>query len=152
MSKLAALISVVHAGELLAARVAERQARIAPQPWMQRALALQADKNAADMLLPLLDSKNPSERRAAAEALAICGSPSCVPKLVAALANSKDDFEEHSCINALLVLADEPQVRGLLNHDSTKVRKAALNLLDQTPFSSLNFGDLVEVNVEVVII
>ena len=42
MSKLAALISVVHAGELLAARVAERQARIAPQPWMQRALALQA--------------------------------------------------------------------------------------------------------------
>lgn len=42
MTKLATLIGIVHAGEQLAARVAERQSRIAPLPWMQRALALQA--------------------------------------------------------------------------------------------------------------
>lgn len=41
-NKLALLTSAVYAGELLAARTAERQARIASAPWMRRALALQA--------------------------------------------------------------------------------------------------------------
>lgn len=40
--RLARLLTVLHAGEVLAARTAAAQARLAPLPWMRRALATQA--------------------------------------------------------------------------------------------------------------
>ena len=108
-----------------------------------RALALREDKSSGDALVQLLDSTNAPIRRAAAEALAVCGSRPLAPRLVIALANARDDFEEHACVAALLALVDEPFARGLLKHDSPRVRRAALNLLEQAPFATLRFNDLV---------
>lgn len=108
-----------------------------------RVLALREDKTAGDSLAALLDSTNAPVRRAAAEALAACGSRSHGPQLATALARATDDFEQHACINALRSLADEPFVRSLLTNSSTRVRRAALHLLDQPPFSTLRFTDLI---------
>jgi HEAT repeat protein len=108
-----------------------------------RALGLREDKGAGDSLARLLDSTNPPVRRAAAEALAVCGLRSHAPQLVSALAGAGDAFEEHACILALRALADEPFLRGLLKHDAPRVRQAALHLLDQPPFTTLHFVDLV---------
>ena len=108
-----------------------------------RALALRADKSAGDTLASLLDSTNAPTRRAVAEALAVCGSRSHAARLAAALVKAGDDFEEHACVAALLALADEPFARGLLTHASPRARRAALHLLDQPPFGTLRFSDLV---------
>ena len=108
-----------------------------------RALAIREDKSAGNTLAALLDSTNAPVRRAAAEALAVCGNRSHAPRLVAALARADDDFEQHACIAALLALADEPFVRGLLSNASPRVRRTALHLLDQPPFDSLRFANLV---------
>ena len=108
-----------------------------------RVLALREDKTAGKALAALLDSTNAPVRRAAAEALAVCGSRAQAPKLIAALASAGDDFEQHACIAAVLALADEPFVRGLLKHEASRVRRAALHLLDQPPFGTLRFTDLV---------
>lgn len=43
-ARLSLLLDVLHAGELLAAHTAARQARLAPLPWMRRALATQAQQ------------------------------------------------------------------------------------------------------------
>ncbi len=58
------------------------------------------------------------------------------------MVRAADDFERHACIAALLALADEPFIRGVLGHPSPRVRLAALHLLDQPPFATLSFGDL----------
>ena len=108
-----------------------------------RALAFRKDKSAGDALAALLQSTNAPVRRAAAEALAVCGSSAHAPKLVTALAVAGDDFEQHACIAALLKVADEPFERGLLTNASPRVRRAALHLLDQPPFDTLRFTDLV---------
>lgn len=107
-----------------------------------RALAFRGDRLAGDSFVRALDSTNAPIRRAAAEALAVCGSRAHAPRLVTALANAADDFVEHACVVALLALADEPFVRALLEHPSPRVRQAALNLLDQPPFGTLRFLDL----------
>ena len=117
---------------------AEAQATLAA-----RVLASRQEKASGDVLAALLDSTNAPVRRAAAEAFAVCGAHSHAPRLVAALIRAGDDFEEHACIAALLALADEPFVRGLLSHESPRVRRAALHLLDQPPFATLRFADLV---------
>ena len=108
-----------------------------------RALALREDKAAGNSLATLLDSTNAPVRRAAAEALAVCGSSTHAPRLVTALAVAGDDFEQHACIAALMTLADESFARGLLTNSSPRVRRAALHLLDQPPFGTLRFTDLV---------
>ncbi len=108
-----------------------------------RVLASRREKSAADALAAQLDSTSAPMRRAAAEALAVCGSRSHAPRLAAALVEAGDDFEQHACIAALLALADEPFVRGLLAHESARARRAALHLLDQPPFGTLRFADLV---------
>jgi putative membrane-bound dehydrogenase-like protein len=108
-----------------------------------RALALREDKTAGDILVTLLDSAHAPVRRAASEALAVCGSNAHGPRLVAALAEVGDVFEEHATIAALLALATEPFIRGLLEHEAPRVRRAALHLLDQPPFATLRFIDLV---------
>jgi glucose/arabinose dehydrogenase len=108
-----------------------------------RALALQEDKSAGEALASLLESTNPPIRRAAAEALAVCGSRSHAPRLATALVKAGDDFEEHACVAALLALADEPFARNLLTHASPRARRAGLHLLDQPPFGTLRFRDLV---------
>ena len=108
-----------------------------------RALALRSDSSSGDFLARLLDSTNAPVRRAAAEALAVCGSKSHAPLLVSALDRAEDAFEEHACIFALLALADEPLLRGQLTHGSPRVRRAALHLLDQPPWNTLRFPDLV---------
>ncbi len=123
--------------ELLDDPVPETVAAIA------RALVLRGDKDAGDHLASLLDSAHASVRRAAAEALAVCGGPAHAERLASALASAADDFEEHACIAALLALADEAFVRGLLGHGSPRVRRAALHLLDQPPIATLEFSDLV---------
>src|SRR5262249_35768761 len=91
----------------------------------------------------LLESSSAPVRRAAAEALVVCGSTASAPNLVAALSKAFDDFEEHACGVALLAVAQEPFVRGLLNHPEPRVRRTALFLLDQPPFTTLQFIDLV---------
>ncbi len=108
-----------------------------------RALGLRGDGVAGDRLVRLLESTNAPVRRAAAEALAGCSSPAHRASLVSALARAGDGFEEHACILALLALTDEAFARGLLTHDSPRVRRAALHLLDQPPLSALRFDDLV---------
>ncbi|MEN9676671.1 MAG: hypothetical protein RIS76_2567 [Verrucomicrobiota bacterium] len=108
-----------------------------------RVLAFRKDKAAGDALAAMLDSTDAPIRRAAAEALVACGSPTHAPRLVTALAVAGDDFEQHADIAGLLALADEPFARGLLSHESPRVRRAALHLLDQAPFASLRFSDLV---------
>ncbi len=108
-----------------------------------RALAIREDKASGNALVALLDSTNAPVRRAAAEALARCGSRAQAPKLVAALTAAGDDFEQHACIAALLAVVDENFVRGLLANPSARVRRAALYLLDQPPFETLRFADLV---------
>jgi putative membrane-bound dehydrogenase-like protein len=107
-----------------------------------RVLAFRGDRASGNDLARLLDSTNAPVRRAAAESLANGGSRSHAPALVEALARAQDDFEQHACITALLALADEPFVRGLLKQESARVRHAALHLLDQAPFASLRFADL----------
>lgn len=107
-----------------------------------RVLASRREKSAGDALVALLDSTQAPVRRASAEALTLCGARSHAPRLVAALAKAGNDFEEHACIAALLSLADEPFVRGLLAHETPRVRRAALHLLDQPPFATLRFADL----------
>ena len=108
-----------------------------------RVLASRQEKSSGDALAALLGSSDAPVRRAAAEALAVCGKRSHSPQLVTALTNAADDFEQHACIAALLALADEPFVRGLLSHEAPRVRRAALHLLDQPPFATLRFADLV---------
>ena len=108
-----------------------------------RVLAFREDKTAGDALAALLDSTNAPVRRAAAEALAKCGARSHGTRLVTALMNAGDDFEQHACIAALLALADEAFARGLLTNPLPRVRRAALHLLDQPPFATLRFTDLV---------
>lgn len=108
-----------------------------------RALAWREERLAGDALAGLLTATNAPVRRAAAEALAQCGSRAHAPSLAAALAKAPDDFERHACIAALLALADEPFVRRLLARDAPRVHQAALELLDQPPFCSLRFADLV---------
>lgn len=108
-----------------------------------RALALRANQDAGEALLKLLDSTNAPVRRAVAETLAVCGGRSSVPRLINALVKVSDDFEAHTCIAALLALADESSARGLIKHSSPLARRAGLNLLDQPPFSTLGFSDLV---------
>ncbi len=127
--------------------VSELRARLADEDMnvicaAARVLASRRETSAVDALIVLLDSTNAPVRRAAAEALAACGARSHAPRLVAALAKAGDDFEEHACVAALLALADEPYVRGLLGHETPRVRRAALHLLDQPPFATLRFADL----------
>lgn len=107
-----------------------------------RALASKGETSAAAVLRTKLEAGHPPVRRAAAEALAVCGSRADAPQLVAALVRAGDAFEEHACIAALLAAGDEPFVRSLLEHDTARVRVAALHLLDQAPFSTLRFADL----------
>jgi len=108
-----------------------------------RALGSRGDMAAGDRLVRLLESTNAPVRRAAAEALARCGSQAHRASLVSALARAGDDFEEHACILALFTLTDEAFARDMLEHDSPRVRRAALHLLDQPPLSALRFNDLV---------
>lgn len=101
-----------------------------------------AEIRASSAPAEFLKSKEPAIRRAAAERLAQVGGREDSAALVEALANAADDFEEHACIHALLQLSDEPFVREMLRHESVKVRRAALNILDEPRFSSLRFADL----------
>lgn len=107
-----------------------------------RSVALRHDLRSAEALITLLDAPAPAVRRAAAESLARCGARTHAPRLVAALVKAEDSFEEHACILALHALAEEPFVRTLLRHGTHRVRRAALHLLDQPPFSTLAFDDL----------
>ncbi|MBM3846160.1 MAG: hypothetical protein FJ405_07740, partial [Verrucomicrobia bacterium] len=107
-----------------------------------RVLAARGERSAGDALAALLDSPHAPVRRAAAEGLAVCGVRAHSERLAAALAAAADDFERHACAAALLALADEPFVRSLLANPSPQVRRAALHLLDQAPFTTLQFPDL----------
>lgn len=62
--KLACLLGVLESGEALAARIAWRQARQAPVPWMTRALTVQAAQERSHALMAaaaakLIDSRAP---------------------------------------------------------------------------------------------
>lgn len=107
-----------------------------------RALALRGDRACEGRLLELLANTNAPVRRAAAEALRVCGSQLHVAKLLEPLTHARDDFELHACIAALQAWADDSLAREFLQHSSPRVRQAALQLLDQPPLETLRFKDL----------
>lgn len=106
-------------------------------PLVIRATGASGDRRAAPALAGLLANRPPQVRRAAAEALAACGSPAQVAALGEALATAEDAHEEHALSHALFRLASVEQLSPLLTAQAPAVRKAALMLLDQPPHRAI---------------
>jgi putative heme-binding domain-containing protein len=97
------------------------------------ARALGLKRRFAPELLELINKNNPPMQLAAAEALARCATASAVAPLISALAQSVDPFLEHALIHALHHTASENDLREMLQHEHSRVQKAALLLLSQPP-------------------
>ena len=92
------------------------------------------DAQAAPLLIDLLATGSPANRRAAAEALGRIGDPAAVPALLAAVAKAEGDrVLEHSLIYALIEIGDPEGVRPGLASQDVPTRRAALIALDQMP-------------------
>jgi putative heme-binding domain-containing protein len=98
-----------------------------------RALATLHDRAAAAALYELLARPSPHARRAAAEALATCGTLESLPVLWRALAGEPDRFLEHAVVHAIHRLADNDALLAMLSHEHPRVQRAALLLLNQPP-------------------
>lgn len=96
-----------------------------------RAVGRLGEKAFAPALAKLLSSKDPSIQLAAAEALATCGTPGSLPEIWEALAATTDRFVEHQLVHAAFALARLDELEDALKHESPRVRKAAIVLLDQ---------------------
>ncbi len=92
------------------------------------------DAQAAPLLIDLLATGSPANRRAAAEALGRIGDRAAVPALLAAVAKAEGDrVLEHSLIYALIEIGDPEGVRRGLAKQDVPTRRAALIALDQMP-------------------
>src|ERR1043166_2161574 len=113
---------------------AENLRRLLPKfewPEVARALGRMGDKPAEPDLRKMLVSKDPSHQLAAAEALATCGTQESLPPLWEALESTTDKLIEHQLVHAAYFLARVEDLEEALKHESPRVRKAALVLLDQ---------------------
>ncbi len=73
------------------------------------------------------------QRLAAAEALARRGTAESLPAIWEAIADDPDPHLEHALVHAAHRIADAKALQAALAHESPRVQKAALILLDQPP-------------------
>jgi putative heme-binding domain-containing protein len=106
-------------------------------------ISLWRDRKATDDLCKLLKSATPHNRRAAAEALGRIGDRDTVGDLLAALAEPKDRFLEHSLIYALIEIGDRERTVAGLSSPNVRIRRAALIALDQMDGGNLDVKDVI---------
>ena len=116
------------------------ESRLAPVEPVLAARVLGSREEAASRacLERLLASGTLPVRRAAAEALARCGSPESFDALAAALGGERDPFLEHAIVYALHRTAPASRIEEALSHAHPAVERAAVILLDQHPRRSLS--------------
>jgi putative heme-binding domain-containing protein len=98
-----------------------------------RVAGLRHDSMATNALHELLSTPDLHVRRAAAEALAECGTPDTVMYLWRQLAETNDPFLEHALVYAAHRLADADALQTALAEPNARVQRAALQLLAQPP-------------------
>jgi putative heme-binding domain-containing protein len=109
-----------------------------------RAISLREDSGAEAPLAECLDPNRPlTLRLAAAEALARCGTANSKSAIITALAAADTGRHlEHCLVVALGRAATNDDLRQFLAHQSPRVQKAALWLLDQPPHERLEADDV----------
>ena len=108
---------------------------VAPQtPWTTNSAALaRMGRLDSRELVGLLESGEPHEQLAAAEALAQSGSPKQMPAIWKALGRNPGRMLEHALIYAIHRHATSNDLRAHLSNPEPRVQAAALLLLDQPP-------------------
>lgn len=98
-----------------------------PDPAASRAVARLAKPEAAPRLADALRAGTAPQKLAAAEALAVCGTPDSLPAIWSALEEDPDPILEHALIHAALRLGGGPEPKDA----HPRVRKALLIIRDQ---------------------
>jgi putative membrane-bound dehydrogenase-like protein len=108
------------------------------------AAGLWRDADASSLLVALLQSGGPHQRRAAAEALGRIGRAGAVADLVKAAASSDDRVLEHSLTYALMEIGDPAATRSAgLTHASPRAQRVSLIALDQMDRGDLKADEVV---------
>lgn len=106
-------------------------------------ISLWRDRDALPVLLGMLWSKSPQNRRAAAEALGRIGDKKAVPDLLETAGKPADRYLEHSLIYALIEIADPAGTAVGLKSNSLRIRRAAMIALDQMENGGLQASTVV---------
>ena len=108
------------------------------------AAGLWRDADASSLLVELLQSGGPHQRRAAAEALGRIGRAGVVADLVKAAVSSDDRVFEHSLAYALMEIDDPAATRSAgLTHASPRAQRVSLIALDQMDRGDLKADEVV---------
>jgi len=117
-----------------AARTAVRAALTRPGEQARQAalhsVALWRDAEAVEQLVGLLQDKSLHNRRAAAEAIGRIGAKECIDDLLAAAADYRGRFLDHSLTYALIEIGDHQRTVAGLTAESPHTRRAALLALE----------------------
>jgi len=95
------------------------------------AVSVARDREAAPLLIEILKSGTPHNRRAAAEALGRLEDPAAVPALLAVAGEEIDRTLEHSVTFALIEIAAPTETAAGLSSANPRTRRAALLAMDQ---------------------
>ena len=106
--------------------------------------ALWKDASALPTLTALLNHKSLHNRRAAAEALGRIGNHDSIAPLLAASADYRGRFLDHSLVYALIELGNSQQVRTQLTADKAHTRRAAMLALENLAAEQLNPKSVIE--------
>lgn len=106
------------------------------------AVAVARDQGAAGVLIDILATGKPQNRRAAAEALGRLRNPAAVPALLSAAGGQLDRMLEHSVIFALIEIAARDETAAGLAAPNVRTRRAALLALGQMEGGNLDIKTL----------
>jgi putative membrane-bound dehydrogenase-like protein len=107
-----------------------------------KALGLGKDKMARKSIEQLIQTTEAALRREAATALGRIGDPASVPALLEAASKTKDRFEEHAVIYALIQIKEPVQLTSALKTHDAGRQSAAVIALDQMDGSPLRREDM----------
>jgi putative membrane-bound dehydrogenase-like protein len=94
-------------------------------------LSLHRDPTAYDALIQLLKTGDAHDQRLAAEAIGRLRQSSAIPSLLERLEQPIDRILEHALIYALIEIGNTQDILASLEHESPRVRRAAMIAIDQ---------------------